>query len=393
MDEDSLDTSPNYSGCVIKMGLEELRDEVEKCVGCRVCEEACTFYSATHDEKFSPLTKIEIARKVLNGGRIEDDDIPSIYACTQCRICERACPFHLPIADIVRKMREILVREKRVPEPIMKLCGNIIEHGSMTGQGVEYWRSWIPKDEEFPSKAEYLYLVGCMIPFRLHGIGDSTVKIFKKAGLDFTILGENERCCGLLLYDHGFIEEAKKTAERNVAKIRETGARKVVTACAACYKMYKYVYHELLGDLGFEVLHVVDVLYSLLEKGVIKPRKRIEAKVAYLDPCHYTKLEGKFSKPRKVLESIPGLELVELSRTMELGYCCGLSGGVGMYLRDLPGKAAMKIIEDALEKGAEKIITSCPLCMYQLSRTIRRNQVEGIEAVDLPIILWESLGE
>jgi len=375
------------------MGLEELRNVVERCMRCGACEDACAFYSATHDEKFSPLAKIGIARKVLNGGIIEDGDLPSIYACTLCGICERACPLHLPITDMVRGLRKILVEEGRVPEPIMKLCENIVERGSMTGQGPEYWRSWIPGGEAFSGKAQYLYLVGCMIPFKLHELGDVTIKIFRKAGLDFTILGGDERCCGLLLYDHGFIDEAKEIAERNVARIRETGAEKVVTACAACYKMYRHVYPKLVGDLGFEILHAVDVIHDLLERGAIKPWKHIDARAAYLDPCHYTKLEGRFDKPRRVLERIPGLELVELSKTMEFGYCCGLSGGVGVYLRDLPGRVAMKVIEDALEKGVEKIITSCPLCMYQLSRTIKRNEVKGIEAVDLPIILWESLGE
>ena len=373
------------------MGLKLFENEIEKCAGCRICEEACSFYSSTRKKEFSPLTKIEIARKLLSGGKIAEEDIPSIYACTSCRICERACPFHIPIADIVREMREILVGENRVPEPIMKLCGNIMEHGSMTGEGVEYWRSWIPKDVSLPSKAEYLYLVGCMIPFRLHELGDATVKIFMRAGLDFTILGEDERCCGLLLYDHGFIEEARKTAERNVSRMRKTGASKVVTACAACYKMYRHIYPKLVGDLGFEVLHVVDVLSDLLDKGKIAPRKRIEVKAAYLDPCHYTKLEKNFEKPRKLLESIPGLKLVELSRNRELGYCCGLSGGVGMVLGNLPEKAALTVIKDALNKGAEIIVTSCPLCMYQLARTIKRNDISGVKAVDLPIILEESL--
>ena len=114
------------------MGLKELRNVVERCMRCGACEDACAFYSTTHDEKFSPLTKIGIARRVLNGGIIEDDDLPSIYACTLCGICERACPLHLPITDMVRRLRGILVEEGRVPEPIMKLCKNIVDRGSMT---------------------------------------------------------------------------------------------------------------------------------------------------------------------------------------------------------------------------------------------------------------------
>ena len=371
--------------------LEKLRDEVFSCTECKICDDVCSFYLSSKDESIGAWSRVKAAQSILTGEKTIDDIIRELYTCTCCGTCELVCPVGIPISDIVRSLRNIAVEEGKVPEPITNLCKNVINNGSMTGEGPEYWKKWIPNGFKFPEKAEYIYLVGCMIPFRLHEIGQTTVDIFSKTGLDFTILGEQEKCCGLLLIDHGFFDEAKKVAESNIVKIEEKGFERVVMACAACYHTYKHIYPRIFRKPSFEVLHVVEVLSNFVEQGNIKFRKRIEEKVVFLDPCHFVKTSKKYDKPRKIIESIPGIKLLEFSKNKDKGYCCGAPGGIRLLFREVANSVAMMIVKEALKLGVSRIITACPLCMYQLASTIRKQGIKGLKVTDIPILLREAL--
>ncbi len=369
--------------------LENIKDAVFYCTECKVCMDVCSFYLSSKDEKLGPWGKIKAAQLVLNEEKNISEIVKELYTCTCCETCELVCPMNIPISDVIRSLRSLAVEEGKVPEPITNICKNIVSSGSMTGEGPEYWKKWIPDGIKFPEKAEYVYLVGCMVPFRLHEIGHATVDIFSKANLDFTILGEQERCCGLLLFDHGFFDKAKKVAESNIAKIEEKGIDRVVTACAACYYTYRYIYPRIYRKPDFEVLHVVEVLSDLIDQEKIK-FKRIEEKFVFLDPCHFAKTSEKYEEPRKIIESIPGVELLEFSKNRNEGYCCGAPGGIRLLFRDVSNSVAMMIIREALDLGASRIITACPLCMYQLASTVRKRGIKSLKVMDIPMLLHEA---
>ena len=371
--------------------LEKFRDEVFSCTECKVCNDVCSFYLSTKDESVGAWSRVKAAQSIMNGEKTIGDIVRELYTCTCCGTCELTCPVGIPISDVVRSLRNLAVEEGKAPEPITHLCKNIIDSGSMTGEGPEYWKKWVPSGVEFPEKAEHVYLVGCMVPFRLHEIGQATVDIFSRVNLDFTILGEQERCCGLLLVDHGFFDEAKKVAERNVVKIEERGTDRVVMACAACYHTYKHIYPRIFRKPGFEVLHVVEVLSDLVDQGKIRFGKRLKEEVVFLDPCHFAKTSKKYDEPRKIIESIPGIKLLEFSKNRDEGYCCGAPGGIRLLFRDLANSIAMMIIREALDLGVSRIITACPLCMYQLASAIRKREIKGLKVTDLPILLHEAL--
>jgi len=371
--------------------LEDIKDAVFSCIECKACNDVCSFYLSSRDENIGALSRIKAAQSILNKEKTISNIVRELYTCTCCGTCELICPTNIPISDVVRSLRNLAVKEGKVPEPIANLCRNIISSGSMTGEGPEYWKKWIPDGIRFPEKAEYIYLVGCMVPFRLHEIGHATVDIFSKAGLDFTILGEQERCCGLLLVDHGFFDDAKKVAESNIAKIEEKGADRAVMACAACYHTYKHIYPRIFRKPGFEVLHVVEVLSDLIDQGKIEFSKRIEEKVVFLDPCHFAKTSKKYEEPRKIIESIPGIGLLEFSKNRNEGYCCGAPGGIRLLFRDISNSVAMMIIREALDLGASRIITACPLCMFQLASTVRKQGIKDLKVTDIPLLLHEAI--
>ncbi|RLF11387.1 MAG: hypothetical protein DRJ98_03655 [Thermoprotei archaeon] len=370
---------------------EELKRELSSCTDCRMCDNVCPFYLATGDESIGAWNRVKVAQAVLGGDRRVSDVLRELYLCTCCGTCELACPVNVPISEAVRALRSLAVKERCAPEPIVKLCEGIINQGSMTGEGKEFWRSWIPTEVNFPSEAEYLYLVGCMIPFRLRDIGRATVDILKTAGVDFTILGEDERCCGLLLVDHGLLEEAKTVAERNLSRIEGRKPSVVLMACAACYYTYKHVYQRIYRKPEFEVMHVAEALADLIDHGRISFKKRIDEKVAFLDPCHFVKVSGKYEIPRKVIENIPGLKLIEFPRSRAEALCCGAPGGVRLVSRDVAFSAAGMIVKEALKLEVSRIVTSCPLCMYQLSWAAEKLGTGRLKVSDLPLLVKEAL--
>ena len=368
--------------------LDELRDKIASCTDCRACDEACSIYLATHDDSLSPWSRVDAARAILKGGRSVKDVLRQVYSCTCCGTCTPLCPMGVPIPDVVRALRARAAEEGAVPEPIAKLCRAVAEAGSMTGGGREFWEAWLPEAPRLPRVAESLYLAGCMVAARLHELGRATVEVLSMAGVDLAAMGREERCCGLLLYDHGMVDEARALAEANVSRIEERRPSRVLTACAACYWSYKQLYPRLYRRPSFEVVHVAEALAELVDEDKLRLNKRVEEKVMFLDPCHFTKALGSYEAPRKVLESVPGLRLVEPSRSRERGLCCGASGGIRLVAREASLAAAKLIVDEAVEAGASRIVTACPLCMFQLSRTAEER---GLKVTDLPLLVKEAL--
>ncbi|MHA1595919.1 MAG: (Fe-S)-binding protein [Candidatus Baldrarchaeia archaeon] len=375
--------------------LGEYKELLEKCTECEACGTACSLYIVSNRKEYSPMSRVLGAKSILKGTTKPSKIVDTIYTCTCCGTCVPVCPNDIPIPDITRVLRRLSIERGLIPEPIARICNNIVESGSMVGKGPEFWKSWVPGDFQIPVRADMLYLVGCMIPFRLQRIGHATVDILRRAGESFSILGENERCCGLFLYDNGLISEVKRIAEKNLSTIEELGVSRVVFACAACYFTYTHVYPIVSRRPNFEVLHISEVLLELLEAGKIRLTRKIEEKVTILDPCHFTKFTKKYDVPRRVIEHISGIELVEMERTREKAYCCGAPSGVKAAYRQLADMVAKKIIEDAARLGVSRIITACPLCNYHLNSVLAKSEElkdVGIRVTDLPELLHEAMG-
>ncbi len=368
--------------------LEEFRDKLSSCTDCRACDNVCSFYLATNDDSVGAWSRVKAARAVVTGEKDLGSVLRELYLCTCCGTCEQACPVGVPIPDIVRALRGVAVRRGLAPEPIVKMCRAIAERGSMTGGGREFWSAWIPSGVEFPKEAEALYLVGCVVAFRLHEVARSTVEVLRSGGVDFTVMGEEERCCGLLLFDHGFFEEAKAAAETNLSRIEEMRPNTVLTACAACYWTYRRAYPRIYREPGFKVMHVAEALAELIDEGKLKFKRRVEERMAFFDPCHLTKAFSLYDAPRKVVESIPGIELVELPRSKAEAPCCGAPDGVRLVSKEASLSVAEMIVREALSVGASRIITACPLCMYQLSAIAEKH---GLRVTDLPLLVREAL--
>ena len=155
-------------------------------------------------------------------------------------------------------------------------------------------------------------------------------------------------------------------AKHNVELFRSLGVKTVVTHCPGCYRTLKLDYPKVLGEMPVQVLHFSEFVEDLLSDGRLRLNGKIDAKVTYHDPCHLGKHAKVYEAPRKVLESIPGVELVEMERTRKDSWCCGAGGGVKSAFPDSAIKVANERIKEAERTGAQYLVSACPFCRQNL---------------------------
>jgi heterodisulfide reductase subunit D len=221
-----------------------------------------------------------------------------------------------------------------------------------------------------------VYFAGCMATYREKNIAITTIELLKKLNTDFTMLGKDEWCCGSVMLRTGNIKTAKQIMEHNVKSIRDLGADTVITSCAGCYRTIKQDYPKYIGDLGFEVLHTPEFVLKFIDGGKLRFKSIVNStKVTYHDPCHLGRHMNIYDPPRKALQAIPGLELVEMPRSRENARCCGSGGGVQSAYKSLAQQMADTRLQDALGINARILTSACPFCTYALKSAAERAQV------------------
>lgn len=341
--------------------MTELMESVELCNECGVCLQVCPTYNATQDDNFSPIARIKVAGRILQGGEITPQMVESVYSCLECRLCTEACPFSIDIANIVWHSR-LKLRKRGIesPEPHKKLVESTQRLGNAVNGDPARRLDWLP--EEFPSReSSTLLYVGCASAYVTKDAAASSYLLLKKLGVDFMIL-KDEGCCGVIYGDAARDDLLREIAEENVNKFKKLGIKKIILVCPACYYCFKYLYPQLLGSVDFELVHIVQLLPSLLKERGIKIAQMV-GEVTYHDPCRLARPDGIFDEPREVL-CLSGIKVNELPENREDAPCCGAGAGVRMVCRDLSLKVASKVLDQVT---VSPLVTACPFCEFSFS--------------------------
>jgi Fe-S oxidoreductase len=165
--------------------------------------------------------------------------------------------------------------------------------------------------------------------------------------------------------------------------------RNLISLSPHCYNTLKNEYHAS----NINNMHYTQVIAEKVDQGKLKPSKRIEKKVAFHDPCYLGRYNNMYEQPRKILEAIPGVKLVEMYRNKRHSFCCG--GGSGRVLtEDLPylERPSMERLKEAVEVGADVIATACPLCLIMLTDATKSFGLEEkINVKDIIELVVEAL--
>ncbi|MBW2120665.1 MAG: FAD-binding oxidoreductase [Deltaproteobacteria bacterium] len=373
------------------------------CSQCGYCIDECDQFYGRGWESQSPRGKWYWLREYMEGREEWDQSmVDTFLVCTTCELCDLRCSASLPIESSWMKLRGKLVDEDRKMTfpPFEMMAAALRAEGDIWAGFRKDRPAWFPQDlmaRHGPShRAKNVYFAGCTASYVENDIAMATVRLLDAAGVDFTYLGEKESCCAIPMLVAGKWDLFAEIMKRNLEAVKEAGAETVIASCPACDMMWRRVYPiwaEKLGiEYGITARHYSEILSERIREGKFRfPRNgRQPVTVTWHDSCHIGRVSGVYEPPRDLIRAIPGVNLVEMTHNRQNAHCCG---SVLTLVKDPPVAADIgKIrLDEAVEAGAEKVLSLCPCCEFQF-RVTRDKKDLPVEIVDLARFASSALG-
>ena len=344
--------------------MPDLIDQARSCTECRACMDVCPTYRATADELYSPMYRLMTAVKLHEGQDINQSEIDSIYSCLTCGRSEAVCPEDIEISKIVLQSRiELCQRGLGPPPRKRKVIEGTLSRGNSVNGDPKRRLEWLP--EGLPgNESDTLLYVGCLSSYLVKDAAYSAYRVLQKLGVDFMIL-EDEGCCGSVFYTAGMVDTAKEWFQQNVERFDSLGIKRILVTCPVCLQSFKYYYPELLGEVGFTVQHVAEVIYDALKANPDIENKltKVNRRVSFKDSCILARGDNLIDEPREILRRC-GADIAELPEHGADASCCGAGGGVRAVYRDLSTDVAASLLATD-DTGC--VVTTCPFCTFNLN--------------------------
>jgi Fe-S oxidoreductase len=340
-------------------------------------------------EHFPVFGKANNSHALIGGIYSEDE----VWSCTTCGACEQECPLLIEYIDKIVDLRRGMVDDGNVPKSIQKALKALESRGNPYGKMEKKKADWT-KEKDFrqtcevnvldgSGSAETLYFVDSITSYddRIQAIGRATARILTAAGGNFGILGASEKDSGHEVRRFGEEMLFQALRDHNTEAIKESGVTRIVTADPHAFNALKHDYKDLPP-----VEHISQVMAREVKEGKLKliPVADREDVYAYHDPCYLGRHNQVYDEPRAVLDSIPGLKRVEMSKCRDRSFCCGGGGLMLFYEPKEDERMGVKRVQMAAEAGANVIVTACPFCMVNIEDAIKVSGMEGkMSAIDL----------
>jgi Fe-S oxidoreductase len=359
------------------------------CYQCGLCDAVCPW------NRVRIFSMRKLVREATFGlTEIESEDI---WRCTTCGRCPQRCPRGVNQIEAGVSLRRIATEYGVFPasaRPVRGISASLVAEGNPLNEERSKRANWAEglSVKTFTEGMELLYFPGCYLSYdpRLKKVARATANILNRAGVDFGILGSKENCCGESIRKTGDEELFKRLARENIKTFIDNGVRKILVSSPHCYHTFKNEYPEF--RVNFEVIHISQYLFELINEGKLELNKEYGKKVTYHDPCYLGRHNGIYDEPREVLKKIPGLDLREMPDSRRDSLCCG-GGGGRIWMETPKGERFSDLrLEQAVGAGAEVLVTSCPYCItnFEDSR-LNREDSEVIEIKDITEIIQEVI--
>jgi Fe-S oxidoreductase len=306
------------------------------------------------------------------------------------------CPVFIEhVPKIAEMRRHLVLDESRMPrqaEAALRAIENVSNPYGISHQKRADWAIGldVPRISDKPD-AEYLYWVGCAVSYdeRARSIATSLVSILQVAGVDFAILGGEERCTGDPARRIGNEYLFQERAKQNIEVLAGHGVRRIITSCPHCFNTFANEYPDLGGH--YEVIHHTELIDQLITSGRIVLERPIEETVTYHDSCYLGRWNDIFAPPRDILERIPGMRVVEMKRSRREGMCCGAGGG-RMWMEEPQPRVNHRRVDQAIETKATRVVTACPFCRTMFDEGIAaRGAQERVAVDDIAVYVARSM--
>jgi Fe-S oxidoreductase/nitrate reductase gamma subunit len=320
-----------------------------------------------------------------------------LWQCTTCAACMEACPVFIEQMPKIVDMRRYLVMEEAdFPDSMQEAIMSLEKRGHpFTGtqatrldwtEGLKVRQVGASDDD-----AEVLLWVGCggALVERNQRVTRATAQLLEQAGVNFAIMGREEKCSGDPARRIGNEFLFETLAKENVSNLNKYKVKKVITACPHCFNTFKNEYPQYGGM--FEVYHHSEYLARLVEEGRLKPVSESDVKITFHDPCYLGRQNGVYEAPRELVQISSRAGAVEMERSRNKSFCCG--GGGGMSFVDEPAgqRVNQERAEEAIETGADVLAVGCPFCMTMMEDGINaRKGKRDVKVLDVSELLWEA---
>lgn len=367
--------------------------DLDACIHCGYCAEACQFSVDTNDPRLVPTRKLDLLRRVYRREaaplaplwRLLTHDITAedlaeweklcFDNCTECGRCTTICPMGINIARDVGIMRQALSAAGHIPAEILALQQEQQNKGTFLGAGSEQLRQAIEVVRERgievhldKPKAEVLLLSTAPDVLLFHDALAATAKILNAAKMDWTLRSEGFEAGNFGMLS-GVLRTERKASEKVIKQALEIGAKLVIIPeCGHAYPALRWVGAEVHGAaLPFRVVAISELIGELMAEGRIHLKPEFPKKIFYHDACQHGRRGGIFKEPRTALKAM-GADVRDTEHDGVLNWCCGGGGGNSMNSRAAPQRArAFEIKRKQVESsGAEALVLSCASCRMTL---------------------------
>ncbi len=383
--------------------------DLDACTGCGRCQDACPAHFSgkalnpkkviqdlkTHLYEVYPIPLVRKPAESRPDMVTEVITEEVLWDCTTCRACQQVCPVYIEHIDKIIDMRRYLVDQGH----LSSVTSKSLESTSLLGNPWQLppstrsdWAEDLPvKRVQEDGPADIVYWVGCTSAYtpEAQGISAAMVKILTEAGVDFAILGNEERCCGDFARRLGEEGLFQKLARENIESLQKYDVKRIVTHCPHCFNVIKNEYPQLGG--AFEVIHHSALLLDLLKQGRIGFTTKLRQTITFHDPCYLGRYNDIYDAPRRIIQLVPGPELVEMRLNRTNSFCCG---GSGQMWVDVSGGERINYLRLAhAEKiQAQMVITACPFCKVMLDEAASdRRPIYNIQVKDIAELVLEAI--
>ena len=413
--------------------LQKVAEALLRCNKCGFCLAGCPVYKVTGIEWTAARGKLSLLRSVLDGELELNEIAEPILGCLTCNGCVDHCPSGVITDDLILKARAELMQKQGQPW-LQKLIFHELLPNPSRLQKLSRVLGWL-QISGLRSLARKLGLTGLLgnaskaerivppIPFRYKitdassprlehpsyrvayfigcaganltpGITEAAMRVLNKHNV--AVILPDFVCCGMPAYGYGDIIATLAMARKNIDLAGALGVDVIITTCATCGSLLKR-YPELLGeDTDYSVRagdfagKVRDISEFLVDIGLNTEMGTLQHKVTFHDPCHLGRFQKVTSPPRQILQSIPGVEFIEMA---ESNMCCGAAGSYSLSHYELSMKVLSRKMQNTARTGADLLVTCCPGCSMQLAYGIREQglKMKSMDLVELLDLAYSSV--
>jgi heterodisulfide reductase subunit D len=379
--------------------VAEWRNAAYNCYssGHKFCREVCPVTQVTRDEAHTP-TAFHTNVVAMEQGHLGIEDVARDYVhCTQCGACELRCPntlftgdfyrFRTRTVDLVKAMRALAV-ESGIHQPQWQRWNKltderknepVLDGTPVSQEHVADWAAGL----DLPVGGETVLFCDCEAAFYRTSVPRAVAQILKKAGVEFGLMQE-QWCCGGPAAEMGYVDQARRFAEHNVADWRAVGATRILVLDPHDYISFTEDYPRYFGDdYDFEIVLVVELVAELIREGKLELTDPIERVATYHDACRLNKRKGIHKEPREILRAIPGLTFKDVDHVTQWSYCSGAGAGLGIERPDLTAEISRRRVERAKKLEIDTLVSACVWSERPLSEQGAEQEVEVVDLMEL----------